>query len=144
MLTLGELLDLRVQDIDRERKVLVVRGGKGDKDRQLPLPASLHDRLDQHLAKRRLQWQMDVEKGCARVDLPFALGRKLAGADTAWEWQHVFGSTRPLRHESGELRRWRPLEAVVRGALKEAACAAGFTGRVHPHLLRHCYAVSIR
>jgi len=142
-LRLGELLELRVRDVDRERGVLAVRSGKGDKDRQLPLPASLHERIDQHLAKRQLQWKQDLEKGCARVDLPHALGRKLAGSDTAWEWQHVFGSTRPLRHESGEMRRWRPLEAVVRAALKEAATAAGFTGRVHPHLLRHCYATHL-
>jgi len=141
---LGELLDLRIHDIDVVRRVLVVRSGKGDKDRQIPLPQSLRSKLDGHLERRRALWMADVEKGLARVDLPHALGRKLSGADTSWEWQHVFGSTRPLRHpEAGELRRWRPLEPLVRQHLQEAARTAGVEGRVHPHLLRHCYATHL-
>ena len=75
------------------------------------------------------------------MELPNATVRKQTNADTSWEWQHVFGAQRPLKHpESGELRRWRPMETVVRDALREAAQAAGIAGRIHPHLLRHCYA----
>jgi site-specific recombinase XerD len=143
-LRLDELLELRVGDLDRERNILRVRGGKGDKDRQLPLPRSLGTRLDAHLSSRRELWQSDLPRGLARVDLPGALARKLRDADTSWEWQHVFGASRPLRHpESGEMRRWRPLEPRVRTALGEAAAAAGIDGRVHPHLLRHCYATHL-
>jgi integron integrase len=143
-LRLGELLDLRTQDIDLVRCVLTVRGGKGDKDRQIPLPPSLRRGLEAHLTRRRVVWEDDVRKGFARVDLPHALGRKLVGADTSWEWQHVFGAHRPLRHpETGELRRWHPMEEVVRLALRDAARAAGVEGRVHPHLLRHCYATHL-
>jgi len=140
-LRLAELLELRVQEIDLARGVLLVRSGKGDKDRQLPLPPSLRERVEEHLVRRRKQWDTDFRNGHARVDLPYALGRKLTAADTSWEWQHVFGSTRPLRHpESGELRRWHPMPDVARAALKNAAKAVGIEGRVHPHLLRHCYA----
>jgi site-specific recombinase XerD len=141
---LGELLDLRAQDIDLARGVLTVRSGKGDKDRQIPFPSSLIPRLGVHLESRRLLWERDRVQGWARVDLPFALARKRPEADTSWEWQHVFGSHRPQRHpESGELRRWRPLEPVVRQALRDAAEKAGVQGRVHPHLLRHCYATHL-
>ena len=140
-LRLGELLDLRIQDLDDSRSTLTVRSGKGDKDRQVPLPQSLQPLLAAHLAHRKEQWTADLSRGWARVDLPNAMLRRQPGIDTSWEWQHVFGAQRPLKHpETGELRRWRPLETVVREALREAARNAGVAGRIHPHLLRHCYA----
>jgi integrase len=141
---LAELLDLRIQDIELERGVVVVRSGKGDKDRILPLPKSLRLRLDRHLEQRRLLWIDDLKEGLTKVDLPFGLGRKWPGAETSWEWQHVFGSTRPLQYPGSiEMRRWRPLEKMVRKALRDAAVAAGIPGRIHPHLLRHCYATHL-
>jgi integron integrase len=143
-LRLMELLDLRVQDVDLHRWVLTVRHGKGDKDRVLPIPNSLRERLTQHLSNRRLVWDSDFQAGHARVNLPQAVARKWTHADTSWDWQHLFGSFRPLRHpETGELRRWRPMETVVRDALRKAAEVAGLMGRIHPHLLRHCYATHL-
>lgn len=143
-LRLAELLELRIQEIDLSRFTLLVRSGKGDKDRQVPLPPSLKERIEVHLARRRSQWESDVRNGHSRVELPWALGKKLTSADTSWEWQHVFGSHRPLRHpETGELRRWHPMPDLVRNALRIAAAAAGIEGRVHPHLLRHCYATHL-
>lgn len=142
-LRLGELLDLRVGELDLDRGQLSVRRGKGDKDRRVPLPRSLHARLEEHLQTRHALWQEDLRLGQATVDLPFALHRKYPKAVTSWEWQHVFGSARPLRHESGELRRWHPMETLVRQALRKAAQEAGHSGRVHPHLLRHCYATHL-
>lgn len=143
-LRLGELLDLRIQDLDLVRGTLTVRSGKGDKDRQIPLPKTVRTRLETHLSRRKTLWEEDLARGWARVDLPHAMARKHPGADTAWEWQHVFGAQRPLRHpESQELRRWRPMETVVREALRTAARNAGIVGRIHPHLLRHCYATHL-
>lgn len=140
-LRLGELLDLRVQDLDLVRNTLTVRSGKGDKDRQVPLPKSILPLLADHLARRKDLWTADLARGWARVELPNATLRKYPGLDASWEWQHVFGAQRPLKHpEAGELRRWRPLETSVREALREAARTAGIGGRIHPHLLRHCYA----
>ena len=141
---LDEVLELRIQDLGLDRGVLTVRGGKGDKDRQVPLPQRLRSLLDKHLAARRTLWEQDVVRGWAKVELPGALALKLKGADSSWEWQHLFGANRPLRHPStGEMRRWHPMSVIVRGALQEAAEAAGVEGRVHPHLLRHCYATHL-
>jgi integron integrase len=143
-LRLGELLEMRIGDIDLHRGLLTVRRGKGDKDRQIPFPHSLVARLHEHLEARLELWKDDLRQGYARVDLPFALQRKYPTADTSWEWQHLFGSARPLRHEpTGQLRRWHPMETLVREALRKAALQAGHHTRVHPHLLRHCYATHL-
>jgi len=143
-LRLMELLELRVKDLDPERGVLTVRHGKGDRDRQLLLPRSLRPRIERHLLERKALWESDVAKGWARVDLPPGIAARQAGQDTSWTWQHVFGSARPLRHPgTGELRRWHPMEMLVRQALRAAAVRAGLEGRVHPHLLRHCYATHL-
>jgi len=143
-LRLMEILDLRVQEIDLVRSLVTVRHGKGDKDRVVPLPQSLRSRMEEHLARRHKVWVEDCEKGWARVDLPHALGRKFQNAETSWEWQHVFGANRPQHHpETKELRRWHPMETTVREALRNAARQAGVEGRVHPHLLRHCYATHL-
>lgn len=143
-LRLAELLDLRTQDLELDRGLLLVRRGKGDKDRRLPLPKALQSRLASHLVQRRRLYETDLQAGFAMVELPHALERKVPGLATSWEWQHLFPSPRPLRHPTQDRRvRWHPLEGTVRAALRRAAEAAGIAGRVHPHLLRHCYATHL-
>ncbi|MBK9579427.1 MAG: tyrosine-type recombinase/integrase [Fibrobacteres bacterium] len=139
-LRLMELLEMRIQEVDLDRRVLTVRHGKGDVDRQCLLPQALHQRLGLHLARRQEVWNADLAKGHATVDLPGAAAR----TSTDWRWQHLFGASRPLRHPvSGDRRRWRPLETKVREVLREAASRAGIIGHVHPHLLRHCFATHL-
>lgn len=143
-LRLSELLDLRIQDLDLERSVLLVRKGKGDKDRRLPLPHRLTVRLQDHLRSRRELWTQDLRDDVATVDLPHALSRKFPKLASSWEWQYLFPSHRPLRHPVAErLVRWHPMEGSTRSALHRAALLAGIEVRVHPHLLRHCYATHL-
>lgn len=142
-LRLMELLELRVLDLDLERDILTVKHGKGDHDRQLIIPKVLRQQVAEHLDRRKMLWESDLANGFAFTDMPNPKGGP-ARTVHDWEWQHVFPSTRPMRHPStGELRRWRPLETLVRDALREAATKVGITGRVHPHLLRHCYATHL-
>lgn len=142
-LRLKELLELRVQDVDLERGILTVRHGKGDRDRQGVIPRVLRGRLEEHLDARRALWESDLREGFAKVDLPTPSGR-VPKVSIDWEWQHLFGASQPLRHPvTGELRRWRPMETLVRQKLREAAARAGIVGRVHPHLLRHCFATHL-
>lgn len=142
-LRLMELLELRVVDLDVDRGILTVRHGKGNVDRQGVIPKVLLERIRKHLKERQELWTHDLENGLASVDLPNPLGGKPRATDD-WMWQHVFGSAKPLRHpESGQMRRWRPLEINVRNVLREVASKAGIVGRVHPHLLRHCFATHL-
>lgn len=143
-LRLSELLDLRIQDLDLERSVLLVRKGKGDKDRSLPLPRRLCHPLEEHLRTRRELWTQDLRDNVATVDLPHALSRKFPKMASSWEWQYLFPSHRPLRHPVSErLVRWHPMEGSTRSALHRAAQLASIEVRVHPHLLRHCYATHL-
>jgi len=142
-LRLMEVLEMRVQEIDLERGILTVRHGKGDRDRQALIPRVLRERIARYLGERRALWKADSEQGFATVDLPNPHGGQ-AKTSTDWEWQHLFGAAQPLRHpETGELRRWRPMETLVRQKLREAAVRVEITGRVHPHLLRHCFATHL-
>lgn len=91
-LRLTELLRLRVQDVDQERARLMVRAGKGDKDRVSILPLKLQERLESHLARLRTLHQEDRERGLPGVWLPEGLAKKYPGAALRWEWQWLFPS----------------------------------------------------
>jgi integron integrase len=93
-LRLLEALRLRVKDIDFERRAVVVRQGKGDKDRTTMLPERLREPLMAHLEKVRALHQRDLAGGFGAVELPHALARKKPSADREWGWQYVFPSGR--------------------------------------------------
>src|SRR6185503_17580324 len=86
-LRLFELLRLRVKDLDLERGQIVVRDGKGAKDRVTMLPDKLKSELQQHLRQVRAQWEVDVKSDYAGVWLPEALARKYPNAPKEWPWQ---------------------------------------------------------
>jgi integron integrase len=141
-LRLRDGVEVRVKDVDFDLNQLVLRRGKGQKDRRTMLPAVVKEPLRAHLAEVKQQHERDLAAGVGRVVLPFALDRKYPGASTEWKWQFVFPAARICRN-----RRWGPPsrfhlhESVVQKAMAAAARAAGITKLLGPHSLRH-YAAS--
>jgi len=144
-LRLLEGLRLRVKDVDFGGQQLIVREGKGNKDRVTLLPASLQGPLREHLDVVRAQHQRDLSSGDAGyVELPYALRVKYPSAPREWPWQWVFPATRQyIDPSTGEHRRHHLHETVIQRAVRSAAIAAGIPKRVSPHTLRHSFATHL-
>lgn len=143
-LRLMECARLRVKDVDFARAQLVVRAGKGNRDRVTMLPASLHAPLTAHLARVRRLHERDLARGWGWVELPAAFGRKSPGAGRALAWQWVFPATRVYcDRTTGERRRHHFHETAVQRAVREAAARAGITKRVTCHAFRHSFATHL-
>ena len=141
---LEECLGLRIKDLDFDRQQIVVRQGKGRKDRVTMLPSAARETLAAHVAEVRRIHQADLAHGFGRVVLPFALDRKYPNAATDWGWQFVFPATRICRHSRfGPPSRFHLHESVVQKGMAEAARAAGITKRVGPHVMRHSFATHL-
>jgi integrase len=114
---LGTACRLRVLDIDFGMRQIIVRNGKGAKDRVTMLPESLVEALKSQLELARLQHQRDCEQGAGDVYLPFALDRKYSNAEKEWKWQYAFPSGRLSRDpRSGTIRRHHNEEVSVKAA----------------------------
>lgn len=136
-----EGLRLRVKDVEFERREIVVREGKGNKDRVTVLPENLIGPLREQLAKSRRLHNEDLADGLGEVYLPHALATKYRNAARAWGWQYVFASpTRALDPRSGVERRHHILEETVQRAMRGAASRAGIDKPATPHVLRHSFA----
>ena len=143
-LRLLECLRLRVKDIEFDLGQVVVRHGKGGKDRRTILPKSARDPLAAHLAQVRQSHQADVAAGFGEVHLPFAFGRKAPHAGRAWVWQYVFPSARrSVDPRTGAERRHHLNESAVNRALAGAAKRAGLAKRVTSHCFRHSFATHL-
>jgi integron integrase len=143
-LRLLECLRLRVKDLDFERDQIVVRGGKGDRDRITMLPTSIKSELRAHLAEVRVIHQRDVAAGGGRVELPTALVRKYPHADREWGWQWVFPASRVwIDPATGLSRRHHLHETVVQRAVTAAVRSAGITKRATCHSFRHSFATHL-
>ena len=143
-LRVSECCGLRVHDLDLGRGQIMVRGGKGDKDRVVMLPRSVRGELEQQIAARRTLHERDLARGVARVDLPDALERKYPRAAQALEWQFVFAS-RQLSHcpRTGRLGRHHILEGSLQRAVATAGVAAGLDRAIHCHTFRHSFATHL-
>jgi integron integrase len=143
-LRLLECCRLRVQDVDFGSSQIVVRSGKGSRDRVTMLPTSLRADLARHLEAVQRQHRADLHRGAGWVELPAALERKYPNAGRDWRWQWVFPATRTyVERASGQRRRHHLHESAVQRAVKEAVQRAGLAKRAGPHTLRHSFATHL-
>lgn len=143
-LRLQECLDLRVKDLDFDRHEVVVRRGKGQKDRRTTLPRAMEERLQRHLQEVKRQHERDVAGGVGRVVMPFALDRKYPNAAADWAWQFVFPAARICRDPQwGPPSRFHLHESVVQKEIASAARRAGLVKCVGPHVFRHSFATHL-
>jgi integron integrase len=140
----SDVLRLRVQDLDFDRRVITIRAGKGDKDRTTMLPRSLEAGLRAQIALRAKMHAIDTMRGMVDVELPHALAMKYPSAPRAWEWQWVFAaddySTCP---RTGAIRRHHLHPKTLNRTLRAAAQRAGIHKHVTAHTLRHSFATHL-
>ncbi len=143
-LRLMECLRLRVQDIDFARNEILVRNGKGAKDRVTMLPESLKRPLQEHLQKVKAVHEKDLANGWGRVPLPDALDRKYPYASADWRWQWVFPQENRWKSDkTGEQGRHHVHESIVQKAVTQAVSDAGLTKRATCHTFRHSFATHL-
>jgi integron integrase len=143
-LRLMECLRLRVKDVDFDCNEIVVREGKGGKDRKTVLPAALRDALYAQIEQIRVTHARDLEIGFGAASLPGALARKYRSFERAFCWQYVFpASRRGTDPVDGREKRHHQDESVLQRAVRSAARAAGIDKPVSPHTLRHCFATQL-
>jgi integron integrase len=143
-LRLMECLRLRVQDIDFAANQIIVREGKGFKDRITMLPTVVKEPLLQHLERVREVHRRDLAEGQGRVLMPYALARKYLNAATEWRWQWVFPQERRWKNRNtGEQGRHHIDMSLVQRAVKEAVARSGITKRASCHTFRHSFATHL-
>jgi integron integrase len=143
-LRLMEAVRLRVKDVEFSRREVLVRDGKGGKDRVTMLPDRLADPLRDHLARVKRVHDADLAAGYGEVYLPFALERKYPRAGREWGWQYVFPAQRlSLDPRANRVRRHHVDEKGVQRAMKAAVRDAGVVKPASPHTLRHSFATHL-
>jgi integron integrase len=142
-LRLIECLRLRMKDIDLDRHEIMVRSGKGGKDRRVPLAESSLPALRKHLRARQSEFRRDERLTVHTTELPDALSRKYPNAEREWSWQYVFAATRTFIDTAGIRRRHHLHETVVQRAFRRAGKGARLAKHATCHSLRHSFATHL-
>jgi integron integrase len=143
-LRLMECCRLRIKDVDFCRNEIVIRAGKGDKDRHTMLPTAIKDSLFRHIEAVRCQHREDIGKGLGRVAMPNALERKCPNAGREWPWQWVFPAPQHYTDRiTGEKRRHHLHESVLQRAVRDAVVKAGISKPASCHTFRHSFATHL-
>ena len=141
---LMECLRLRIKDVELERREIVIREGKGAKDRVTMLPATLVEPLRRHIAVVRELHERDRAAGVPGVELPFALERKNPSAATSWPWEWLFPQrTLSIDPRTGIRRRHHAFDQTLQKAVRQAAIRARIAKPVSTHTLRHSFATHL-
>jgi integron integrase len=139
-----EALRLRVKDVDFQRREILVRDGKGAKDRITVLPRAVSRHLRAHLEEVRMLHEQDLDEGFGAVWMPYALARRYPAAPREWEWQYVFpADRRSLDSRGGVVRRHHLGDQAFQRAMRQAVQDAGIPKLPTPHTLRHSFATHL-
>ena len=138
-----ECVSLRVKDVDLERREIVVRGGKGNKDRRVPLAESAISDVRRMLRIAHRVWRDDARQSVRVTGIEGALARKLPNADGDWSWFYLFPATRTFVDAAGTRRRHHIHETKIQRSVGEAARSAGIGKRVSCHAFRHSFATHL-
>jgi integron integrase len=143
-LRLLEALRLRVKDLEFDRREIIIRNGKGGKDRVSVLPENIVLPLKAHLERVRTLHEADLAQGFGSVYLPYALERKYRNAPKVWAWQYVFPSAKLSQDpQSGQTRRHHLMESTIQKMVKNACRRAQIMKPCSPHTLRHSFATHL-
>ncbi len=143
-LRLTECLQLRIKDVDFENNLLMVRSGKGEKDRALMIPGKIKDELAKHISSVKEIHDQDLKMGYGEVSLPDALEKKYPNAPKEWTWQWLFPAKNlSVDPRSGKVMRWHIHPSAIQRAVKEGVRKANLPKMASCHTLRHSFATHL-